>query len=174
MKKITTLEIVPIGVIYSPFRSAEGTPIQPVTSGGAEGRVVVLPEFVGGLQDLAGFERIWLVYWFDRSRPSTMKVVPFRDSVERGVFSTRAPSRPNPLGISVVRLDRIERDTLYVRDLDILDATPLIDIKPYVPEFDAFRESRSGWLSEQVVERSHADSRFDVENETGSKKHEED
>lgn len=136
--------------------------------------MVIRPEFVDGLQDLAGFERIWLVYWFDRSRPSTLKVVPFRDSVERGVFSTRAPSRPNPIGISVVRLDRIESDTLYVRDIDILNNTPLLDIKPYVPEFDAVTKSRAGWLENSTNERNHADTRFDAGNETSDNDHEKD
>jgi tRNA-Thr(GGU) m(6)t(6)A37 methyltransferase TsaA len=169
-----TLETKPIGVIYTPFKSVQGTPIQPTASAGAEGRVVVFPDYVQGLQDLAGFERIWLIYWFDRSRPATMKVIPFRDTVERGLFATRAPSRPNPIGISVVRLDKIEGGTMFVRDIDVVDNTPLIDIKPYVSEFDAFVVSRGGWLENSTTERSQADTRFDVETETSGNENRED
>jgi len=153
----------PIGLIRTPFASPEGTPIQPATASGAEGRIEIFPDYAEGLQDLDGFERIWLIYWFDRGRPPAMRVIPFRDTVPRGLFATRAPSRPNPIGLSVVRLERIEGGTLFVRDVDILDNTPLLDIKPYVPEFDAYPDSRHGWLERSGSTRNRADSRFDPE-----------
>ncbi|MCU0726392.1 MAG: tRNA (N6-threonylcarbamoyladenosine(37)-N6)-methyltransferase TrmO [Planctomycetes bacterium] len=150
----------PIGVIHSPFTAAPGTPIQGVYAGGAEGEVVVDAEYEAGLSDLAGFERIWLVYLFDRAPPARLRVVPFRDTVERGVFATRAPSRPNPVGLSVVRLLSREGGRLRVADLDVLDGTPLLDIKPYVPEFDAFPHATAGWLDRPGREGRIADDRF--------------
>jgi len=159
VNKQMTFEMKPIGVIHSPFTSAEGTPIQPVTSGGAEGYVEVFPEYREGLQDLSGFARVWLIYFCDRSRLAQMKVVPYRDSVERGLFATRAPSRPNPIGMSAVRLLRIEGLTLFIRDVDIIDRTPLLDIKPYVPKFDVFGVSRVGWYS-NVPDSQNAVKRF--------------
>ena len=149
-----------IGVIRSPFRDAPGTPIQPAYGEDATGTVEVFPEFAAGLQDLAGFERIWLLYWFDRSGPARLRVVPFRDTAERGVFATRAPCRPNPMGLSCVRLVSLARNILTVADLDILDGTPLLDIKPYVPVFDAHPDSRAGWLDAAPENRTRADTRF--------------
>lgn len=154
-------EVKPIGVIHTEFKSVAGTPIQPAVSNGAEGCIEILPEFVEGLQDLDGCERIWLIFWLDRSSGYKMKVVPFRDTTERGLFSTRAPRRPNPIGISVVRLEKIESNTLFVRDIDIVDGTPLLDIKPYVPEFDSFPDSKCGWLDSAANDRRNADSRFE-------------
>ena len=148
-----------IGVIRTPFRSADGTPIQPVYSAGAEGAVIVDESFEEALADLEGFERIWLVFWFDRAGPYRPRVVPYRDTVEHGVLATRSPCRPNPIGLSLVRLLAREGRTLRVGDVDVLDNTPLLDIKPYVPEFDARPESRSGWL-EGGVDRRVADDRF--------------
>jgi tRNA (adenine37-N6)-methyltransferase len=156
--KILTLR--PIGLIHSPFDDAEGTPIQPSMAQGAVGTVEILPEYVEGLRDLEGFERIWLIYWFDRSCDAKLRVTPFRDTEERGLFATRAPSRPNPIGISSVKLLSIEGAALKVEDVDILDGTPLLDIKPYVPAFDVFETRRSGWLDRNASNREQADSRF--------------
>jgi len=150
----------PIGTIHTPFSEQSGTPIQPAMSQGAAGRVVVLDEFAAGLSDLASFERIWLVYWFHRASPPKLMVVPYRDNVERGVFATRAPCRPNPIGISVVRLKQLSGSTLEVLDVDILDGTPLLDIKPYVPRFDSVESSDYGWLEKDTMKRERADNRF--------------
>ncbi len=154
------IELKPIGIIHTPFEQSEGTPIQPAVAEGAEGTVEIDPAYTEGLDDLGRFERIWLVYRFDRIVTVRMKVVPFRDTVERGVFATRAPCRPNRIGISPVRLLSIEGNRLHVADVDILDGTPLLDIKPYSAKFDAFPESRSGWL-EKGTDRKKADRRFD-------------
>ncbi len=150
----------PIGVIRSPHRVATGTPIQPTYAEQVEGEVVMDEELEPALADIDGFERIWLVYVFDRAGAFRPRVVPYRDTRERGLFATRSPCRPNPIGISAVRLVGRDRNVLHVRGLDILDGTPLLDIKPYVPEFDAHTPSKAGWLDEGGAERRLADDRF--------------
>jgi tRNA (adenine37-N6)-methyltransferase len=151
----------PIGIIHSPFRKATDTPIQGVMAKGVEGSVEVFPEFASALQDLHGFERIWLVYWFDRVGPAQLVVKPFLDEHEHGVFATRSPCRPNPLGLSCVRLLGINGPRLRISDLDILDQTPLLDIKPYVPGFDCFEAKRVGWLQDKGSQPVLADNRFE-------------
>lgn len=123
----------------------------------------VLAEYAEALSDLDGFERIWLLYWFDRTTDAKMKVVPFLDSRARGLFATRAPCRPNPIGLSCVRLVRIEQNILEIEDADILDQTPLLDIKPYVPAFDSFAVQKIGWLEGKSAEQQQADNRFSEE-----------
>jgi len=140
----------PIGVIYSPFKEPGGTPIQPAAAVGVDGTVEVLPTYAEGLKDLEGFSHITLIYHFHLAKKSSLKVKPFMDNQVRGVFSTRAPSRPNPIGISVVRLIKVEGNSLHVQDVDIVDGTPLLDIKPYVPEFDAREIHSIGWLERKV------------------------
>jgi len=152
----------PIGIIRSPFTDRKGMPIQPAGAKGVKGRVEVFEEYRAALKDLEGFSHIILLYHFHRSQGFTPQVVPFMDSQPRGLFSTRAPRRPNPIGLSIVQLNRIEEDVLLVENLDILDGTPLLDIKPYVPDFDAPSDVRTGWL-EQVkhkVSQQEADDRF--------------
>jgi len=153
------LGLTPIGLIHSPHRQAEGTPIQPRWAAGIEGTVDVFPGFAPGLRDLDGFDRIWLLYWFDRAQPAQLEVVPYLDTQKRGVFATRAPSRPNPIGLSCVRLLAIEGSRLRVADLDVLDGTPLLDIKPYAPDFDVFAVERIGWFANARGTRT-ADGRF--------------
>jgi tRNA-Thr(GGU) m(6)t(6)A37 methyltransferase TsaA len=152
----------PIGVVRSLFSEVAGTPIQPVFAADARGRVEVFPEYAEGLRDLEGFERIWLLYLLDRSPGGKLRVVPFRDDTERGVFATRAPCRPNHIGLSCVRVLAVEGGVISIADVDILDGTPLLDIKPYVPAFDAFPGSRSGWYEKKSVNRTLADGRFAV------------
>jgi len=149
-----------IGVINTPFKEASGAPIQPVYAKGAEGEVVLCEDFEAALKDIEGFERIWLVYLFHKANPYKPLVVPYRDTEERGIFATRAPSRPNALGLSVVRLVKREGARLKIADVDILDGTPLIDIKPYVPTFDSHPVSRAGWLEASMENRELADDRF--------------
>jgi len=151
-----------IGRIRTPFIQASGAPIQPAYAQGAEGTVLVEDRYAAALTDLEGFERLWLVYWLDRIGPDAFRplVVPYRDTREHGLFATRSPCRPNPLGLSVVRLLGREGDTLRVADVDMLDDTPLLDIKPYVPAFDAHPTARAGWFDSQAVDRRIADDRF--------------
>lgn len=152
----------PIGVIRTPFTESAEAPIQPKFAAGTKGRIEVFEEFREGLHDLAGFERMWVIFWCDRAKPFKMKVVPYRDTVKRGLFSTRAPSRPNPIGISVVMLveTSVREGILIVDGVDLLDQTPILDLKPYVPEFDSFPDSKAGWLDRKKRITNSADNRF--------------
>ena len=152
----------PIGIIRSKYKDSEGTPIQTTGAKGVGGTAEILPECAEGLKDLDGFSHIILIYHFHLSTGYSLTVKPFLDDTPRGVFATRAPKRPNSIGLSVVRLVKIEGARLYIEDVDIVDSTPLLDIKPYVPEFDAKEGERIGWLAgkaEKAVETS-ADERF--------------
>ncbi|HCJ10883.1 MAG TPA: tRNA (N6-threonylcarbamoyladenosine(37)-N6)-methyltransferase TrmO [Clostridiales bacterium] len=156
------IELEPIGVIHTPFTDLEGMPIQPAGAAGVRGRVEVFEEYRAGLKDLDGFSHIILLYYFHRSRGYELEVVPFMDSEPRGLFATRAPRRPNPIGLSVVQLDGVEDGVLLVQNVDILDGTPLLDIKPYVPEFDQPDRVRTGWLERtgRTVAERRSDDRF--------------
>ncbi len=135
-----------IGLICSPFKDLEAMPIQPASRTSAPGRVEIFPKFVEGLKDLDGFSHIILLYHLHAIREYALTVIPFLDSSPRGLFATRAPTRPNPIGLSIVKLIRVDCGVLYVDDLDILDGTPLLDLKPYIPEFDHRPDTRIGWL----------------------------
>jgi tRNA-Thr(GGU) m(6)t(6)A37 methyltransferase TsaA len=152
----------PIGVINSPFKSIEGMPIQPSGAKGVLGTVEIEPEYADGLEDIEGFSHIILLYSFHLSKGYSLKVKPFLDDNLHGVFATRAPRRPNPIGISVVRLLRVEDCTLQIADVDTVDGTPLLDMKPYVPEFDVRKVERTGWLSKRAdkVYEARSDERF--------------
>jgi tRNA-Thr(GGU) m(6)t(6)A37 methyltransferase TsaA len=134
----------PIGIIHTPFTDKTRTPIQSSRSE-AVGRVEVYPEFADGLQDIDGFSHIILLYVFHRSSGYMLSVKPFLDDQLRGLFATRYPARPNPIGLSIVRLLRRDENDLVVQGIDVLDGTPLIDIKPYVPDFDVRTDVRTGW-----------------------------
>jgi len=156
------LELLPIGIIHSPFTEREGMPVQPSGAVGVAGTVEVFEEFRAGLDDLAGFSHILLLYQFHRSQGFDLRVVPFLDATPRGLFATRAPRRPNPIGLSVVRLRAVHEGILEIENVDVLDGTPLLDIKPYVPAFDAASDVRIGWLEAsagRAVDR-RADTRF--------------
>jgi tRNA-Thr(GGU) m(6)t(6)A37 methyltransferase TsaA len=152
--------LVPIGTIHSPFHQPAGTPIQPSRASGARGIVSIETPFRPGLRDLEGFERIWLIYYFHEAPPGQLLVRPFLDSTQRGVFATRSPLRPTRLGMSAVRLLGIHEDCLEVADIDVVDGTPLLDIKPYVPEFDSYPGSKAGWFDESRSQIQRADDRF--------------
>ncbi|MFZ3104022.1 MAG: tRNA (N6-threonylcarbamoyladenosine(37)-N6)-methyltransferase TrmO [Smithella sp.] len=137
-----------IGIIHSEHTIAEKTPIQPVYAKGCKGYVELLPEFVGGLRDLSDFSHIYLIYHFHKSREVKLIVKPFLQDVDRGIFSTRAPCRPNPIGLSVVELLGIEGNILHLDGVDILDGTPLLDIKPYTAKFDLRNVTKNGWQDE--------------------------
>ena len=152
----------PIGVIHSPFREPKGTPIQSTAAKDIDGKIEVFPEFAGGIEDLEGFSHIILIFHFHLSNKPSLKVKPYMDDKTHGVFATRAPSRPNPIGVSIVRLMKIEENILYVKDLDVVDGTPLLDIKPYVAEFDIKTVDKIGWLKKNVGKLNTAkdDGRF--------------
>jgi tRNA-Thr(GGU) m(6)t(6)A37 methyltransferase TsaA len=138
----------PIGFVRSPFVEKVEAPRQAVAEGGEgiEGRIEMLPEHEHALSDLEGFDRIWVLFWFHEATGARSKVLPPRSDRKRGLFATRSPHRPNPIGMSAVRLERVEGLVLHVRDLDVIDGTPVIDIKPYIPYADAFPDARTGWL----------------------------
>jgi tRNA-Thr(GGU) m(6)t(6)A37 methyltransferase TsaA len=154
------LTLEPIGIIHSEHHEARQTPIQPVCAEGSPGRVEVFSQYAEGLDDVEGFSHLHLMYWLHRAAviprsvagPSSLKVVPFLDDVPRGVFATRSPVRPNPLGLSIVRLIERRGADLLVEDLDVLDGTPLLDIKPYVEGFDLRVGTRGGWTENVSTE----------------------
>ncbi len=157
----------PIGTIHTPFAEPEGTPIQGALAPDSVGTVEVKPQFAAGLADLDGFSHVLLIYAFHRSQGYRMRVKPYLDDEERGLFATRAPRRPNAIGTTVVRLERVERRTLHVTGVDMLDGTPLLDIKPYAPDFDERENVRYGWLEPRLeahrrgeAVRRTADGRF--------------
>jgi tRNA-Thr(GGU) m(6)t(6)A37 methyltransferase TsaA len=136
-----------IGVIHSPFKEKLSAPRQPRAALGVRGTVVVLPQYEHALSDLDRWEYVWLLFVFDRNRGWRPKVLPPRsEGKRRGVFATRSPHRPNPIGMSVVKLDALEGLTLHVSNVDVLDGTPLLDIKPYVAYADAYPQAGGGWL----------------------------
>ena len=152
----------PIGVIHSPFVDLKGMPIQPTGEASAPGIAEVFPQFADGLKDLDGFSHVILIYHLHEVRRASLTVTPFLGKQARGVFATRAPTRPNPIGLSIAELVRIEGNRLHLANVDILDNTPLLDIKPYVPEFDQPGDVRTGWLeaAEGRVRSKKSDGRF--------------
>jgi tRNA-Thr(GGU) m(6)t(6)A37 methyltransferase TsaA len=157
-----SFSLKPIGVIHTPFKEPKGTPIQPDRSEGARGTVEVYAEYAGGLKDLDGFSHITLLYYFHLSKGFELSVTPYLDDKKRGLFATRAPRRPNPIGISVVRLDKIEGNMLHIVNVDMIDGTPLLDIKPYIRNFDSAGDSKIGWLEDRMDRKdiNVADDRF--------------
>ncbi len=152
----------PVGIIRSPLRDPDGAPIQPAAARGVKGIIEVKKEFENGLKDLEGFSHIVLIYHLHLARKCSLEVVPFLDKKPHGVFATRAPARPNPIGMSVVKLLERNGNRLAVENVDVIDGTPLLDIKPYVREFDLVRKSRSGWLANSAhrLLGRKADARF--------------
>ena len=156
------VKYTPIGIVHSPFKEPKGTPIQPAGAKDVKGSIEIFPEYSEGLKDIGGFSHIILIYHFHLSKKNSLKVRPYMDDHVHGVFATRSPSRPNPIGISVVRLVKVEKNILHVKDIDIIDGTPVLDIKPYVPEFDVRVVERTGWLRQELhkLPTSKDDGRF--------------
>jgi tRNA-Thr(GGU) m(6)t(6)A37 methyltransferase TsaA len=156
------IEFRPIGIIHSPFAELEGMPVQPVGASGTEGTVELFPEYREGLKDLEGFSHVILLYHFHRSKGFDLQVLPFLDRQSRGLFATRAPRRPNPIGLSVVKLLNIREGILQIENVDMVDGTPLLDIKPYVPAFDAPAAASIGWYEQatRTATQTKSDTRF--------------
>ena len=156
------MNLKPIGIIHTPFTKTEEMPIQPSGAIGTKGVVEIFDQFQDGLKDLDGFSHIILIYSFHRSQGYDLEVTPFLDTKSHGVFATRAPKRPNPIGLSIVRLEYIDNGNLYVQNIDVLNETPIFDIKPYVPDFDSPDNVRTGWLEHSdITARTHkSDDRF--------------
>ena len=153
---------LPIGFVHSPFTDIAGMPIQPGGARGVRGSVEIYPRFCAGLKDLDGFSRIILLYAFHRCHGYALEITPFLDLTPRGVFATRAPKRPNAIGLSIVRLVGINGSTISIEDVDILDGTPVLDIKPYVPAFDSYADAKAGWLDavSENIGTARSDDRF--------------
>ena len=158
-----TYELIPIGVIHSEFDEQSGTPIQGVFAPENHGTVEIFEPYVEGLKDIDGFDYVWLVFGFDRSQGYSLTVRPYLDDTAHGLFTTRAPRRPNQIGLSLVRLLKREENVLRIAEVDILDGAPLFDIKPYIPAFDTRPEPvRCGWAQDKFRsdDRPKADGRF--------------
>jgi tRNA-Thr(GGU) m(6)t(6)A37 methyltransferase TsaA len=156
------IKFAPIGAIYTPFTDPKGMPIQPAGAADVVGRVAVLPKYEEGLADLENFSHLILIYYFHQSRDYQLTVTPFLDRKPHGLFATRAPRRPNPIGLSIVRLIERQKTDLIVSGVDVLNETPLLDIKPYVPFFDAHPQAKAGWLEGKVKKSTtqKSDDRF--------------
>ena len=159
MEEIT---LKPIGIIYTQFKEPAGMPIQSSAAEGIRGRIELEEQYVPGLADLDGFSHIYLLYHLHLSESYSLRVIPFLDNRERGVFATRAPRRPNPIGLSVVKLNSISANILEIENVDIVDGTPLLDIKPYIPEMESTDQYRIGWLTGRTdaITSNTADERF--------------
>lgn len=144
-QKMNTFNLKPIAFIRSEHKNAEATPIQPVFAGECTGRVELLPEYADGLVDIEGFSHVILIYWLHKATFGSLRVKPFLQDIEHGIFATRSPWRPNPIGISIVRLVKRDGSILNIQGVDILDGTPVLDIKPYSSIFDSFPDARNGW-----------------------------
>ena len=157
-----TIKYKSIGKIHSPYTNKKGMPIQPGGAMGIKGTVILKKKYTEGLMDLNGFSHIFLIYHLHRSAGYDLQVIPFLDTVAHGLFATRAPRRPNAIGISVVRLLSIKDNVLEIENVDMIDGTPLLDIKPYIPEFDIHEINNTGWAKDiaDKVKEIKADERF--------------
>ena len=155
-----TLE--PIGYVESPYERLENMPIQPKGAASAEGTIIIDPSLAEGLKDLEGFSHLYIIYHFHKALRTELTVTPFMDTEKRGVFATRSPLRPSHLGLSVVEMITVEGNRVRIRGVDMLEGTPVLDIKPYIEKFDRVDESRSGWMDkdEYEIASARSDGRF--------------
>jgi len=147
-----TIDYLPIGVIHSPFKSPDSAPLQPNQARGAKGRIELEAMYEEGLSDLRTFSHIILIYHFHLTRGYSLKIKTPHDATTRGVFATRTSARPNPIGLSIVRLESIDRSTVHISDVDVVDGTPLLDIKPFVPSLARQRGAKMGWLMDVLYD----------------------
>lgn len=152
----------PIGYIQTPFQRPENMPIQPSAAEGTSGKVILYPDFTEGLRDLEGFSHAYLIYHLHLSKGFSLQVIPFLDKNPRGLFATRAPKRPNPIGISVVKIERIENNVIHISNIDMVNNTPLLDIKPFIPDFDNPEKVKTGWFAKvsSNFPKQKSDNRF--------------
>jgi tRNA (adenine37-N6)-methyltransferase len=151
-----------IGIIHTPFNTLENMPIQNAGANGVKGTIEIFPEFEAGLKDIEGFSHLILLYHLHKVNHSALQVIPFMDTIEHGIFATRSPIRPNPIGMTVVKLLEIKGCMLTIEGTDMLNQTPLLDIKPYLPEVDALNDARIGWFEgkNEKFESYKSDNRF--------------
>lgn len=152
-----------IGIIHTPFNDINGMPIQPLAAKGVQGHIELFPEYLEGLTDLEGFSHITLLYYFHKINGYDLLVKPFMDTETHGIFSTKSPKRPNSIGCSTVKLLGIENNIVHIEMVDMLNGTPLIDIKPFFSKFDNRINTKSGWLDNQeniLIRNLRSDTRF--------------
>ena len=154
----------PIGIIHSPFTDRIGIPRQAAGAPEITAKIEIFDEYIDGLSDLDGFSHIVVIFHLHLVQKSSLKAFPPWDHREHGVFATRSPHRPNPIGVSVVRLENIDRNILNISGVDMADGTPVLDIKPYIPQFDIRKVEKIGWLEKNVhkLPSSKDDGRFDA------------
>lgn len=160
---MNSIIIQPIGVIHTPHHDIKNMPIQPIAADGIDGYIEIFPQYLAGLKDLEGFSHITLLYHFHKINGYELSVIPFMDTEERGIFACKAPKRPNAIGLSTVKLKSIDRNILYIEQVDMLDGSPLIDIKPFYPRYDNRENVTIGWLEknrDMPLEKLRADERF--------------
>ncbi len=157
-----SLKLTPIGTIHTPFNTIENMPIQPGGALGIKGRIELYSEFAEGLKDLDGFSHAFLLYHLHKVEGFNLLPVPFLDTEQRGIFATRSPKRPNAIGLSIVKILRVANNLVHIENVDMLDETPLLDIKPYVPEFDVYTKVKAGWFEnvKGEVKTKRSDERF--------------
>ncbi len=156
------MQIEPIGIIQTPFKELEEMPIQPKGAADIISSLNINREYAQGLKDLDGFSHIYLIYHFHQATRSELEIIPFMDTQKRGVFATRSPLRPSHIGLSLTELLFIHDNIVIIRGIDVLDGTPLLDIKPYIPQFESPGKVRTGWMNkdEEEVANARSDSRF--------------
>ncbi|MFO7677112.1 MAG: tRNA (N6-threonylcarbamoyladenosine(37)-N6)-methyltransferase TrmO [Thermoplasmatota archaeon] len=156
------IQYTPIGIIHSPFKHPFGTPIQPSAAKTITAEIEIFQQYSKGLTDLEGFSHIIVLYHFHLAKQYSLQVKPFLDDTVRGIFATRAVNRPNPIGLSIVKLLKVDKNILHIQHVDIIDKTPLLDIKPYVPVFDEATHTKTGWLEKNIDNLSQVtdDGRF--------------
>jgi tRNA-Thr(GGU) m(6)t(6)A37 methyltransferase TsaA len=161
-ESVTSIAMPVIGTIHSPFTDLKNMPIQPPGAQGVSGKLIIKDEYAEGLKDLDGFSHIYIFYHFHKTTKTKLEVIPFMDKVPRGVFSTRTPMRPSRLGMSVIEVVSVDGNCVNVKGIDVLDGTPLIDIKPYILKFDYRADATSGWMqgSTDDVSNRRSDDRF--------------
>lgn len=160
---MNTICYQPIGIVHSPFKTAQGTPIQPKgDEQQTEAQIEILPQYIEGLLHLEGFSHIYVLFHLHLAQSKGLHVVPFLDTEAHGVFATRSPERPNGIGLSVVELLRVEANILHIRNIDLLDGSPILDIKPYIPQFDVHNTTKNGWFENQIhkMSKQKDDGRF--------------
>ena len=163
MQGLNAIEIHPIGIIHTPHKDILNIPIQPIAAEGIKGWIELSPEYVEGLTDIEGFSHLTLIYHFHKIEGYQLMVIPFMDTKPHGIFSTKAPKRPNAIGVSTVKLLGVEGNIIHIEMVDMLDGTPLIDIKPFFPKYDNRTDAVAGWLekSQEVpVLELRSDERF--------------
>ncbi len=156
------IELNPIGIIHTPFKTVENMPIQPSAAKDVTGTIEIFHEYADGLCDLDGFSHIYIIFHLHKVKSYKLKVIPFLDTVERGIFATRSPARPNAVGLSVAEIVSVKENIIEIRGVDMLDGSPVIDIKPFVPDFDDYGKIRIGWFEGKAGNASKilSDERF--------------